>query len=150
MNYTIDASVFISSARTEETHHVVSVEFLNQLRRRQPVVFCPSIILAECSAAIARRTGDLVLAQDMVLLVKNFVGMNLVPISIPLAERAAQVAANQRLRGADSVYVAITDESGATLITWDHEMLKRAPAIVTTITPDEWLNALPINPHQPS
>lgn len=140
MNYTIDASVFISSARTQEAHHPVSVEFLNQLRGQQPACYCPSIILAEFSAAIARRTGDLVLAQNLVLLVKSFVGMNLLAVPVSLAERAAQIAAHQRLRGADSVYVAVAEESGATLITWDSDMLQRSTAVVTTITPADWLS----------
>src|SRR3569832_2212445 len=129
MNFTIDASVFISSARTQEAYHSVSVEFLNQLRQQHPIVFCPSLILAECGAAIARRSSDLILAQDLVLLGKNFVGMNFLAIPIPLAERAAQIAAAQQLRGADSVYVAVAEESGAILITWDNDMLKRAPAV---------------------
>ena len=150
MSYTIDASVFISSARTQEAHHQISVEFLDQLRREQPIVFCPSIILAECSAAIARRTGDPISARDLVLLVKDFVGMNLVPISIPLAERAAQIAADRQLRGADSVYVAIAEESDATLITWDNDMLQRGLAVVTTISPDEWLEAQQAKSNQPS
>ena len=141
MSYTIDASVFISSARSLEAYHSTSVEFLKQLEREQPVIFCPSIILAECSAAIARRTGDPVAAQDLVVLVKDFVGMNLLQVSVPTAERAAQIAAAQRLRGADSIYVAVAEEADATLITWDNDMLQRGPAVVTTITPADWLQA---------
>src|SRR5215210_7355863 len=141
MNYTIDASVFISAARMEEADHLVSVDFLGQLQRQQPMVFSPSIILAECSAAIARRTGNPIAAQDLVLVIKNFVGMNLVQVSVPIAERAAQIAAAQRLRGADSIYVAVAEESGATLITWDKDMLQRSPAVITTITPADWLQA---------
>lgn len=150
MNYTIDASVFISSARTQEAHHSVSVEFLKQLRLQQPVVFCPSLTLAECSAAIARRTGDLVLARDLVLLVKTFVGMTLFPLPVSLAERAAQIAAAQQLRGADAIYVAVAEESGTTLITWDNEMLKRGPAVVATITPADWLQAQQASTNSPS
>ena len=141
MSYTIDASVFISAARMEEVHHLVSVDFLALLRRQQPLVFSPSIILAECSAAIARRTGNPIAAQDLVGVVKNFVGMNLVQVSVPIAERAAQIAAAQRLRGADSIYVAVAEESVATLITWDNEMLQRSPAVVSTITPADWLSS---------
>lgn len=145
MNYTIDASVFISAARMEEAHHLVSVDFLALLRRQQPIIFSPSIILAECSAAIARRTGNPTAAQDLVLVVKNFVGMKLVDISIPIVERAAQIAAHQRLRGADSVYVAVAEKSGATLITWDNDMLQRGLAIVATITPADWLQTQQAN-----
>lgn len=73
--------------------------------------------------------------------------MRLVTLSIPLAERAAQIAAVQRLRGADSVYVAVAEEFATTLITWDSEMLQRGAALVTTMTPDDWLKAHQTKPN---
>jgi hypothetical protein len=59
MNYTIDASVFIASARSQEPHHIASLDFLSQLQAQKPGVFCPSLALPECSAALARRTGNM-------------------------------------------------------------------------------------------
>jgi predicted nucleic acid-binding protein len=149
MNYTIDASVFIASARTQEPHHTANLDFLDQLQAQQPNVFCPSLALPECSAALARRTGNTALAQRLVSIVKNFIGMRLVTLSIPLAERAAQIAAVRRLRGADSVYVAVAEEFAATLVTWDGEMLQRGATMVTTMTPDDWLKAQQTSSNQP-
>jgi predicted nucleic acid-binding protein len=149
MNYTIDASVFIASARTQEPHYAASLDFLDQLQAQQPSVFCPSLALAECSAAIARRAGNVVLAQRLVTVVKNYSGTRLIPLSIPLAERAAQIAAIQRLRGADSVYVAVAEEFSATLVTWDGEMLQRGAPLVTTLTPSDWLQAQQTSSNQP-
>jgi len=149
VNYTIDASVFIASARTQEPHHLASVDFPDQLQAQQLGVRCPSLLLPECSAAIARRTGNAALARRLVSIVKNFAGMRMVALSIPLAERAAQIAAVQRLRGADSVYVAVAEEFAATLVTWDGEMLQRGAAVVTTITPDDWLKTQQTTPDQP-
>ncbi|MGH2594072.1 MAG: PIN domain-containing protein, partial [Anaerolineae bacterium] len=60
--------------------------------------------------------------------------MLLVPLDIPLARRAAHIAIAHRLRGADAVYIAVAEAFGATLITWDAEMLQRGPAAVMTIT----------------
>jgi predicted nucleic acid-binding protein len=57
------------------------------------------------------------------------------------AVRAAEIAANHFLRGADALYVQLADETGATLITWDHEMLARAADVVPTMTPSDWLPA---------
>ncbi len=45
----------------------------------------------------------------------------------------------QRLRGADSVYVAVAEEFDTLLVTWDTEMLERGAAIAQTITPALWL-----------
>jgi len=149
VNYTIDASVFIASARTQEPNHLASLDFLDQLQAQQPSVFCPSLALPECGAALARRTGNTALAQRLVSIVKNFIGMRMVALSIPLAERAAQIAAVQLLRGADSVYVAVAEEFTATLVTWDGEMLQRGAALVTTVTPDDWFKMQQITPDQP-
>jgi predicted nucleic acid-binding protein len=87
------------------------------------------------------------LAQRLVSVVKNFIGMRLIALSIPLAERAAQIAADQRFRGADAVYVAVAEEFAATLVTWDDDMLRRGAALVTTMTPDDWLKAQPTTPN---
>jgi predicted nucleic acid-binding protein len=110
MNYTIDASVFIASARASEPHHAASVDFFDQLNAQQPDVFCPSLILAECGSSLAKRTGDPALAFRLVSLVKRFTGMRLIPLSLPLAENAARLAVNFRLRGADSLYTAVAEE----------------------------------------
>lgn len=66
-------------------------------------------------------------------------GLRLVPFDTPLAEHAARIAIEHRLRGADAVYTAVAQLFGATLITWDGEMLERGGKIVPTMTPAQWL-----------
>ncbi len=139
MNYTIDASVFVSAVRTKEAQHLVSLDFLDQIQAQGVTIFCPTLILPECAAAITRPTGDTALAKQLMRLVENFPGLILTPLLTSLARRAAQVAMTQRLRGADSVYVAVAEEFDTLLVTWDTEMLERGAAIVQTITPALWL-----------
>jgi predicted nucleic acid-binding protein len=55
------------------------------------------------------------------------------------ASRAAEIARQQRVRGADAVYVAVAEAFGAALIAWDSEMLERCTEVVTIVTPLEWL-----------
>jgi hypothetical protein len=43
-----------------------------------------------------------------------------------------------------SVFVA--EAFDATLLTWDTEMLERAPAVVSTMTPADWLARQPATP----
>lgn len=141
MKITIDDSVFIAATLTGEPHHAVSLTFLKEARGAQPEVLCPSLVLPECAAAIARRTGNSILAQTLVAEIEIWPGMQLVSLNVSHARRAAEIAAIQRLRGADSVYVAVAEEFATTLITWDSEMLQRGAAMVTTISPDDWLKA---------
>jgi len=138
MNYTIDASVFVSAVRLEEDHYTVSRKFLRQVQKGAMTMLCPTLVLAECAAAIARPTGDSALAEELIVLIENYPGLRLVSIDLPLARRAAQIATTYRLRGSDSIYVAVAEMFNATLITWDIEMQQRGSAVVQTLTPTEW------------
>jgi predicted nucleic acid-binding protein len=142
MNCTIDASVFVASVRLEEKHYAVSREFLQQAQMQAAGVFCPTLVLPECAAAIARPTSDSALAEKLITLVENFPNLRLIALESHLARRAAQIAIAHRLKGADSVYAAVAEASNATLITWDDEMLERSPAVVPTMTPSQWLEQM--------
>ena len=139
MSYTIDASVFVAAVRLEEEQYAASREFLQQVRAQTTDVFCPCLVLPECAAAIARPTGDTALAEELTILVESFPRLHLVALDLPLAHRAVQIATAYRLRGADAVYAAVAEAFGATLIAWDAEMLKRALAVVPTLTPAQWI-----------
>lgn len=139
MNCTIDASVFVASVRLEEEHYIVSREFLQQAQVRVVNVFCPTLVLPECAAAIARPTGDSALAEELITLVENFPNLRLIALESHLARRAAQIAIAHRLKGADAIYVAVAEASNATLITWDDGMLESSLAVVPTMTPLQWM-----------
>lgn len=150
MNYTIDANVFVASARADEPEHLASLDFLTTLQALSVTVFCPSLVLAESSAAISRRTGDPVAAMALVTLIKNFAGLKLETVSAQMAERAAQIAADYRLLGADSIYVAVAEGVAATLVTLDNTILQRASNLVAVTTPADWLLAQQANSNLPS
>ena len=139
MILTIDASVFVAAARSQETHYAISRQFLRQVRSQNATVFCPSLVLPECAAAIVRPTGDTALGEELVALIAGFPGLRLVSLDSSLAQQAVQIATHHRLRGADSVYVAVANAANATLITWDDEMLDRGASVVTTRTPQQWM-----------
>lgn len=138
MNLTVDASVFVAASRADEVHYLASRQFLQQARAQRCNMYCPTLVLPECAAAIARPTADATLAEELVSLVENFPRLQLVPLDVPLAHRAAQVARDHRLRGADSVYVSVAETFDSELIAWDAEMLERGADIVMTMTPREW------------
>jgi predicted nucleic acid-binding protein len=139
MNLTVDASVFVAASRTDEVHYLASRHFLQQARAQHCNLYCPTLVLPECAAAIARPTADARLAEELVSLIETFPRLQLVPLDLPLARRAVQVARDHRLRGADSVYVSVAEMFDAALIAWDAEMLERGADVVTTRTPLEWM-----------
>jgi predicted nucleic acid-binding protein len=73
-----------------------------------------------------------------ICLIEDFPGIKLISLDLPLTRRAAQIAVEHRLRGADAAYAAVADAFDAALISWDQEMRKRCPAAVATMTPEGW------------
>lgn len=142
MNFTIDASVFVAASRPAESNHTISFEFLQRIDKQDILTSCPTLLLTECAAAIARATHNENLAQQLVILVEALPGLTLVPLSRTLAYRAAEIAIRHRLRGADAIYVAVAEQVGHILVSWDHEMLERGQAIVKTATPADILPRL--------
>ena len=139
MNLTVDASVFVAASRTEEVHYQASRQFLQQMQAQQCDLYCPTLVLPECAAAIARPTANARLAEELVLLIQGLPRLHLVILDLTLAQRASQVAREHRLRGADSVYVAVADTFDSRLIAWDTELLERGAGVVTALTPLKWL-----------
>jgi predicted nucleic acid-binding protein len=139
MTLTIDASVFVAAARQEEAHYASSRQFLQQVKAQGLIVFCPTLVFPERAAAIVRPTGETALGEELVALITDFLKLRLVNLDLLLAHQAVQVATHHRLRGADSIYVAVAKAANATLITWDDEMLERGAAVVTTLTSLQWM-----------
>jgi predicted nucleic acid-binding protein len=139
MNCTIDASVFVSAVRAEELYHTISRNFLRHLAEQGWHILCPTLLLPECAAAIARPTGNTELVNEAGSLIESLPGLHMVALELGLARRAAQIAILHRLRGADAVYAAVAEAFNATLITWDAEMLARCPEAVPTLTPAVWI-----------
>jgi predicted nucleic acid-binding protein len=139
MNLTVDASVFVAASRTDEVHYQASRQFLQQIHAQRCDLYCPTLVLPECAAAIARPTADARLAEELVLLIESLPRLHLVALDLSLAQHASQVAREHRLRGADSVYVSVADIFDSSLIAWDAELLERGAGVVTTMTPLEWM-----------
>lgn len=138
MNVVVDASVFVAASRTTEPHYSISDDFISRVV--SGTIQCPLLVLPECSAAIMRATDDPVAARRILRQIRDAPWLKLVPLSDALADESAEAAIQCRTRGADSCSIALAAQLGATLITWDQEMLNRgAAAVVKTMTLEVWL-----------
>jgi predicted nucleic acid-binding protein len=140
---TIDANVFVSARVRTDVHHFDSDQFLKRIVQAAVSSFCPTLVIPETAAAIARPTGDAGLAHTAVLQIESFPYLSLVGLTQTRARQAAEIAIVQRLRGADAVYVATAQEFGTILVSWDTEILTRGTAVVLAMTPTAWLAANP-------
>lgn len=98
----------------------------------------------ELASAIARATNDPVLAEEIITELESNSDLNLLELTDLRSRHTGRIAIDCRLRGADAVYVQVAVEFGTTLITWDNEMLARAPSVVPTLTPADWFAANPV------
>jgi predicted nucleic acid-binding protein len=133
--YTIDASVFISAFITTEASHADSKAFVDRIKREQAMVYCPSLMIVEVAAALARTTGDTMRAEQFAQTLATAPNLILVGLAGERVQKTVHIAATGKLRGADAVYVAVAQEYSATLVTLDKEMLARAASIVPTVAP---------------
>ncbi len=137
--YVVDASVWVSRFVPGDEYHLLSRSWLATMLTRGDNVASPALLLPELAGAIARRTGFVDLATRAVELIQEHLTVRLIPIDALLAEEGARLAGKLRLRGADAVYVAVANQLGIPLITWDHEQLTKGGRVATVLTPGQAL-----------
>ena len=137
--FVIDASVFVADAQPQEPFHADANLLLETLAAHQCVIYVPAIVLSEIAAAIARGADDPELAREAVGLYRQWPGLRLAPVDEMLGNLAAEIAARQRIRGCDAVYVALAYREQAVLISLDSQQRERAPSSVTAYTPAQAL-----------
>ena len=137
MKLTIDASVFVSAAHSIDSYHTPSATFIHNLQQKAIDIFCPTLVLAECAAAMARQSRKPYASVRIVNQIETYPNLQLVALDTALARQAALIARTLRLRGADAVYVAVAQATQSALVTWDTEVLQRGQQAVMTLTPTQ-------------
>lgn len=137
--FTIDASVFVNAFNPHEEGHAESLAALTAIQERGDPVIVPTLLLPEIAAAVARASDD----SDGALAYANATAglshLTLVTLTPTMARQAAELAAKHRLRGADSIYVAVARRYGTTLVSRDDEQRSRGSIVVACQTPEEAL-----------
>lgn len=139
----IDASVWVAAFLAHDAHHAESAGFLRKLVEDGVPAVAPLLVLPEVAGAVGRQTASAVLADKAVAFLRAQPWLKFAPLNDSLATMAALLAAQQRLRGADAIYVALAVHEDVILVTFDREMLKRVPPSVRAVTPSEWLRQAP-------
>ncbi len=131
----VDASVIISALLPPEIHHANSVNWLRNCGKRGEMLIVPAILLAEVAGPIARQTDNSQLGKAAKQFVLQLPNLRIVTLDQTLGDRAAEIAADYRLRGADAIYVAVAEHLGQPLITLDQQQLQRAEDLITAKMP---------------
>jgi len=138
MKVTLDASVWLAAFSPAERDHADCALLVSLLIERGAELHQPGLFVIEVCAAIARRTRNRTLAIEAGRISLDMPGLVVHALTHELAAKAAEIAADCALRGADAVYVATAQDMNATLVTLDRELLERAAHVVKVRTPEAW------------
>ncbi|MCA9951618.1 MAG: type II toxin-antitoxin system VapC family toxin [Anaerolineales bacterium] len=131
----VDTSVLLSALIPIDTHHTSCKAWLDRIIEAKQQVSAPSIILSEVAAPLGRAHNKPQVGEKLVQHIMNSPYMNLIPVSIPLAKRAAIIGANYKIRGCDAIYVALAELLDEELVTLDQQQAERAKSIVRVYHP---------------
>lgn len=137
--FTIDASVFLNAFNRTELGHAESQEFLRRLQVRSVPMIVPTLLLPEVSAAVRLGRGDSLLAQNFAETLSHLPHLMMIPLDLSLALLASEVAAKNRLRGADAVYAAVALRYASDLVTLDREQHERLTGLLVVHEPKNLL-----------
>lgn len=131
----VDASVYVALANAQDVFHTRSRSWLQASEEQDEQLWAPAILVSEVAAALSRGQSDPMLALKAVRRLRASRRLRLVAVSTSLAFSAAQVAAQQRMRGCDALYVALAQRLGETLVTLDRRQLERGAMLIETRQP---------------
>jgi predicted nucleic acid-binding protein len=131
----IDASLYIALINANDPDHPISWAWFRALRRTGQRLLAPVTLLAEVSATISEGVGDPQLALRAVRQIEEASLIDLIPVTLTLATRAAVIAAECGIRSCAAIYVALAESRHENLVTLDMQLLERAVAVVETQRP---------------
>jgi len=134
--YTVDASVFVNAFNPHEDGHAESLAILAAIQRYGDPLIVSTLLLPEIASAVARTSDDITGAVQYANATAALPHLTIVALTSTMARQAAELAAAHRLRGADSIYVAVARRYGTTLVTRDEEQRGRASTVITCQTPE--------------
>jgi predicted nucleic acid-binding protein len=138
VSLTIDANVWLAAASDREPHREISARFLAQVLASTEPLESPLLLQVEIVGAIARKTGRVQDAQELLREVTSIRAQHWHQLDAGLTSAACALSADLRLRGADAIYVAVAARTGGALITLNREIHSRAGAVISVMGPDAW------------
>ena len=131
----VDASVCVALFRADDPGHQASLRWLEEAVQGDEPIVSPVILLAEVAAALGRGLGDAELSRQVVELLRAKHLVDLFPVPEALAARAAEISAEQKIRGCDAIYLALAEQLAMELVTLDRQQLERGAEVVVTRNP---------------
>lgn len=133
--FCVDASVLISAAKGNEPYSQQSRDFLDSVKKEGYKMLVPEILIPEVASGLVRATTNAGFSFEFVGAIRSLPNFAFVPVDGRLADRAAKIIFETKLRGADAIYVAVAFEYGVPLITLDEDQLAKGGKLVQARRP---------------
>ena len=133
----IDTSVWISFLMPQEIYHRATHKWLRPHLAVQNDIAAPQLVLSELGGSLSRRTNNSNIGDKAISRMIAISNLKLISMDYYLSVRAARIAANFKLRGADAYFVAVAAELNAPLVSWDKEHRTRVASLIDVYAPSE-------------
>lgn len=137
----IDACVWVAMHLESEMGHEAARDLIRAVMRSGVQIGQPTITLVEVASALRRRGIVRAEVERRVAWLAGLEGCRFYDLDLRAAIGAAGAAMATGLRSADAIYLATARHTGATLITFDQELLAAKVPGVRVMTPEAWLAA---------
>ncbi|MCZ2110739.1 MAG: PIN domain-containing protein [Dehalococcoidia bacterium] len=131
----VHSSVIVALFNAADPQHVSCLAWFREAIADGEPLRAPVTALGEVAEAIHTGTSDRQLARDVSAHLRHSSLFELLPVALPLAERAAAIASDHPVSNAQALYLAVADTLGDRLVTLDSELLRRGAAVVETGRP---------------
>ena len=131
----IDASVWMSFLVQQDANHAATHPWLAKILTTKAPMAAPIFLLSEIGGAVSRRLGRADMGDKAISRLLSIPTLHLVSIDHSLGIQSGRIAAKQRLRGADALYVTVAAQLNVPLVTWDSEQINRVSGLITAYTP---------------
>ena len=131
----LDASVWLSSILRTDVNHPRAVAWINKHIHSGGSFVAPYLLMVEVAATVRRVTQQEPDARKALHDLLAFTYLRLLPMDQKLIEDAAEISILLSIKSGDSFYVAVAQQVGVPLVTFDQEQLARPAGIITTIIP---------------
>ncbi len=132
---TVDATVLVAIFNGAHPQHATCMAWFREAIADGEPLRAPVTALAELAFAISDGTADKQLARDVATQARHSALVEMLPVALPLAERAMVIAAEHRVSGSAALYLAVAETLSDRLVTLSPELLAKGPAIVETVRP---------------
>ena len=131
----VDASVWVALHHGKDRFHSRCIRWLERLLIEGGPLVAPTLLEVEAAAALRCLTGDEQLAAEVLAESSALDFLDLMPLTVPRAHRAAVLAMSTGVRGADAVYLELARERSDVLITLDRQQLDRGRRVAAVEEP---------------